>query len=107
VSLASLADMVAETTTNRVIQAFLSATSGLPNLQRVTARISGNRVEFRVTVDGPWDEAIDWLEPRLRTLTITSGSQYDYRVVETAWGEPDPTGHIDLECPDLVTARQR
>ena len=107
VSLAALADLLAETSTNRVVQGFLAAASGLPNLTGITARRSGSHMEFRVTVDGPWDEAIDWLEPRLKTLIITSGSQIDYRVVEASWGEDDPPGHVPQEAQEFATARRR
>ena len=43
-----------------------------------------------------WDDAVKWLEPRLRILIINNGSNFGYRVVEASWAEPTPVGYSEV-----------
>ncbi|OGN81718.1 MAG: hypothetical protein A2X23_02495 [Chloroflexi bacterium GWC2_73_18] len=76
------------------IDAFVGAAYSLAAVRRVAARSRGPHVDFLVTVDGPWHEAIADLEPRLRQLRIEGTTSFDYTVVPAEWGEPDPPGYV-------------
>ena len=92
------AGYLAASDAERVIDGFLASIADLSGIRAVSARTAGGRVDFRVLVDGKWDEAIDAIEPRVRPLLLSGAVPFDYCTVETAWGESDPPGFVQLGC---------
>ncbi len=67
----------------------------VPGVRRIMTSTDGLRVEFIVTVDGLWDDAIEAIEPRIRAM-ILGGARFEYSVVQTDWGEPDRPGFVEV-----------
>ena len=87
----------------RIVEGFIACAKGLPGLRAIQANARWGSVEFRVLIDASagedgyhWDDAVEWLEPRLRVLVINNGSNFGYRVVESAWGEPVLVGYAEV-----------
>ena len=96
-------DPFATSQAQRIVEGFTACAKGLPGLCAIHANTRWEAVDFRVVVDASpyedgyhWDDAGEWLEPRLRILTINNGSNFGYRVVESAWGEAIPIGYREV-----------
>ena len=87
----------------RIVEGFIACAKGLPGLRAIYASTRWEAVDFRVVIDASpdedgyhWDDAVEWLEPRLRILTINNGSNFGYRVVESARGEAVPISYREV-----------